>query len=110
MIASLIGGNFTILQNLKASRTSPIITLAWHATSSRQKTDMLASQAKEGNLKVWSITKSLDPDTSGAKVIRVLERPETYSQGQKWMAWSKNGRIIDYSGTSVLKIPTISVQ
>jgi hypothetical protein len=100
MIASL-QPRFTILHNLSTSRgPSPIVTLAWHASSSRQKSDMLAVQTNDGDLRVWSIAKS--PTSSDtAKVVRVLKRTENYFTGPNWLGWSKNGRIIQYSEGSV---------
>jgi hypothetical protein len=100
MIASL-QPRFTILHNLSTSRgPSPIVTLAWHASSSRQKSDMLAVQTNDGDLRVWSIAKS--PTSSDtAKVVRVLKRTENYFTGPNWLGWYKNGRIIQYSEGSV---------
>lgn len=96
MIAAL-QPRFTILHNLSTSRgPSPIVTLAWHASSSRQKSDMLAAQTHDGDLRVWSINKS--PSSSDtAKVVRVLKRSENYLTGPNWLGWSKNGRIVQYS-------------
>lgn len=86
-----------ILHNLSTSRSpSPIVTLAWHASSSRQKSDMLAVQTHDGDLRVWSVSKSHNNDDP-AKVVRVLKRTESYITGPNWMGWSKNGRIIQYS-------------
>ncbi|OBT60821.1 hypothetical protein VE03_09797 [Pseudogymnoascus sp. 23342-1-I1] len=96
LIASL-QPRFTILHNLTTSRApSPIVTLAWHASSSRQKSDMLATQTHDGDLRVWSIAKSPSSNDS-AKVVRVLKRNENSIPGPNWLAWSKNGRIIQYS-------------
>ncbi|KAF4630669.1 hypothetical protein G7Y89_g7465 [Cudoniella acicularis] len=96
MIAAL-QPRFTILHNLTTSRgPSPIVSLAWHASSSRQKSDMLATQTNDGDLRVWSIAKS--PTSSDtAKVVRVLKRSENFQTGPNWLAWSKNGRIIQFS-------------
>lgn len=96
LIASL-QPRFTILHNLTTSRApSPIVTLAWHASSSRQKSDMLATQTHDGDLRVWSIAKS-PSSNDAAKVVRVLKRSENFLPGPNWLAWSKNGRIIQYS-------------
>ncbi|EFX03735.1 WD g-beta repeat protein [Grosmannia clavigera kw1407] len=88
---------FTILHNLSTSRgPSPIVGLAWHASSSRQRSDMLAVQTYDGDLRVWSVAKahqSADP----AKVVRILRRTENFAPGANWMGWSKNGRIIQFS-------------
>lgn len=57
---------------------------------------MLATQTAEGDLRVWSIAKP--PGNDSPRVIRVLKRTESsYSTGPKWMAWSKNGKIVEYS-------------
>ncbi|KAH8684528.1 WD40-repeat-containing domain protein [Tricladium varicosporioides] len=96
MIAAL-QPRFTILHNLTTSRgPSPIVSLAWHASSSRQKSDMLATQTNDGDLRVWSIAKSPTSNDT-AKVVRVLKRSENYQTGPNWLAWSKNGRIIQFS-------------
>ncbi|KAM0276692.1 hypothetical protein ACHAQH_006460 [Verticillium albo-atrum] len=72
------------------------VTLNWHASSSRQKSDMLAVQTHDGDLRVWSVSKSYNSDDP-AKVVRILRRTENQITGPNWMAWSKNGRIIQYS-------------
>lgn len=91
---------FTILHTLTTSRgPSPIICLAWHASSSKQKSDMLATQTLDGDLRVWSVAKL--PSNDSPRVIRALKRTEPYSTGPKWIAWSKNGRIVQYSDRSV---------
>ncbi|KAF5015711.1 hypothetical protein F66182_12859, partial [Fusarium sp. NRRL 66182] len=87
---------FTILHTLSTSRgPSPIACLAWHASSSKQKSDMLATQTLDGDLRVWSVAKA--PMTETPRVIRALKRTEPYSTGPKWISWSKNGRIVQYS-------------
>ena len=75
---------------------STITALAWHASSSKQKSDMLAVQTKDGDLRVWSVPKSLEGDES-ARVVRVLKRPEASGRGNNWLGWSRNGRIVQYS-------------
>ena len=86
---------FTILHTLSTSRgPSPIANLAWHASSSKQKSDMLAIQTSDGDLRVWSVAKPAT--TEAPRVIRVLRRAES-STGPNWMAWSKTGRIVQYS-------------
>ncbi|KAL1959091.1 hypothetical protein VTO42DRAFT_2878 [Malbranchea cinnamomea] len=86
---------FTILHTLSTSRgPSPIVSLAWHASSSKQKSDMLATQTVDGDLFLWSVSKQLgDPP----RVIRSLRRSESNSTEPKWMAWSKNGRLLQYA-------------
>lgn len=96
LIASL-QPRFTILHNLSTSRApSPVVTLAWHASSSRQKSDMLATQTHDGDLRVWSIAKSPSSNDT-AKVVRVLKRRDNTLPGPNWLAWSKNGRVIQYT-------------
>ncbi|RDW66124.1 hypothetical protein BP6252_09759 [Coleophoma cylindrospora] len=97
LLIAALQPRFTILHNLTTSRgPSPIVTLAWHASSSRQKSDMLATQTHDGDLRVWSIAKS-PTSTDPAKVVRVLQRTENYQPGPNWLGWSKNGRIVQYS-------------
>ena len=72
------------------------MTLAWHASSSRQKSDMLAVQTSDGDLRVWSVSKVFNNDDP-PKVVRLLKRTENYMTGPNWMGWSKNGRIIQFS-------------
>lgn len=87
---------FTILHTLSSSRApSPIVSLAWHASSTKQKSDMLATQSLDGDLRVWSIAKPPTADTP--KVIRILKRGDNVEAGLNWIAWSKNGRILQYS-------------
>lgn len=97
LLIATLQPRFTILHNLSTSRApSPIVNLAWHASSSRQKSDMLAVQTNDGDLRVWSVAKSFNSDDP-AKVVRILRRTENYLNGPNWMGWSKNGRIIQYS-------------
>ncbi|TVY78306.1 hypothetical protein LSUE1_G006956 [Lachnellula suecica] len=96
MIASL-QPRFTILHQLTTSRgPSRFVTLAWHASSSRQKSDMLAAQTHDGDLRVWSVAKS-PTSTETPKVVRVLKRTDNYQPGPNWLAWSKNGRVLQFS-------------
>ncbi|KAB8077954.1 hypothetical protein BDV29DRAFT_32119 [Aspergillus leporis] len=87
---------FTILHTMNSSRgPSPIVSLAWHASSSKQKSDMLATLSSNGDLRVWSVAKPIGKEAP--RVIRVLKRSDTSSSTEpKWMAWSKNGRIVQY--------------
>jgi len=88
--------SFTILHTLNTSRTpSPISALAWHGSSSKQKSEMLATQTADGDLRVWSIPKG--PHTDSPSIIRVLNRSENRSLGPCWFGWSKMGRIVQYS-------------
>ena len=95
MLASL-EPTFTILHTLATTRApSPIAHLAWHASSSKQKSDMLAAQTNDGDLRVWSVSKP--PGHEQPRVIRVLKRSDVFVPGAHWMAWSKNGRILQFS-------------
>ncbi|KAI3572112.1 hypothetical protein IWW34DRAFT_637839 [Fusarium oxysporum f. sp. albedinis] len=75
---------------------SPIVNLAWHASSSRQKSDILAVQMRDGDLRVWSVAKKYSADDP-ARVVRNLRKAEISMDGPNWMGWSKSGRIIQYS-------------
>ncbi|KAK9778735.1 hypothetical protein SCAR479_04358 [Seiridium cardinale] len=102
LLVATLQPRFTILHNLSTSRApSPIVNLAWHASSSRQKSDMLAVQTNDGDLRVWSVAKSSNGDDP-AKVVRILKRTDNYQNGPNWMGWSKNGRIIQYSDSETL--------
>ncbi|KAI1754918.1 hypothetical protein F4782DRAFT_538928 [Xylaria castorea] len=91
LIVATLQPRFTILHSLSTSRSpSPIVTLAWHASSSRQKSDM-----------VWSVAKSFNSNDP-AKVVRILKRNDNYQNGPNWMGWSKNGRIIQFSDNETL--------
>lgn len=86
---------FTILHTLTSSRgPSSITSLAWHASSTKQKSDMLATQTANGDLRVWSISKP--PGKVTPRAIRVLRRSDPESSTPKWMAWSKNGKIVQF--------------
>ncbi|KAL2793746.1 hypothetical protein BJX66DRAFT_219488 [Aspergillus keveii] len=95
LIATLLP-TFTILHTMTTSRgPSPIVSLAWHASSSKQKSDMLATMSANGDLRVWSVAKP--PGKEAPRVIRNLKRSDASSSSEpKWMAWSKNGKIIQY--------------
>jgi hypothetical protein len=57
---------------------------------------MLAVQTQDGDLRVWSISKSHSSDDP-AKVVRILKRNDAQgTNGPNWMAWSKNGRVIQF--------------
>ncbi|KAL8931122.1 MAG: hypothetical protein Q9208_000226 [Pyrenodesmia sp. 3 TL-2023] len=87
---------FTILHTIPVPRApSPIVNLAWHASSTKQKSDMLAIQTADGDLRVWSVAKP--PTAESPRIIRVLRRTETSESGLHWIAWSKNGRIVQYA-------------
>ena len=95
LIASL-QPSFTILHTLSTARApSPIVSLAWHASSSKQKSDMLATQTLNGDLRVWSVAKPAAGETP--KTIRVLNKSDNVEAGLNWSAWSKNGRIVQFT-------------
>ncbi|KAK4241047.1 hypothetical protein C8A03DRAFT_12636 [Achaetomium macrosporum] len=97
LLIATLQPRFTILHNLTTSRgPSPIVTLSWHASSSKSKSDMLAVQTNDGDLRVWSVSKSYNSDDP-AKIVRILKRTENYLTGPNWMGWSKNGRIVQFS-------------
>jgi hypothetical protein len=89
--------SFTILHTLTTPRApSPIAGLAWHGSSSKQKSEMLAAQTADGDLRVWSVPKA--PHSGDVPcVIRVLNQKEQREPGPSWFAWSKNGRIVQYT-------------
>lgn len=59
---------------------------------------MLATQTQNGDLRVWSVTKSYNAEDP-AKVVRILKKSDSLLDGPNWMGWSKNGRIIQFSDT-----------
>ncbi|KAL1584098.1 hypothetical protein WHR41_08160 [Cladosporium halotolerans] len=86
---------FTILHTLTTSRAPSKITgIAWHGSSSKQKTDMLATQTADGDLRVWSVPKA--PQSEPPTIIRALSRSDVRQPGPSWFAWSKNGRLVQY--------------
>ena len=88
--------SFTILHSLTAARApSAVASLVWHASSTKQRSDMLATQTVDGDLRVWSVSKP--PNTETPKTLRVLKRRDNVEPGLNWCAWSKNGRILQYS-------------
>ncbi|KAH8731245.1 hypothetical protein GQ44DRAFT_736332 [Phaeosphaeriaceae sp. PMI808] len=89
--------SFTILHTLTTPRApSPIGGLAWHGSSSKQKSEMLAAQTSDGDLRVWSVPKVAHSGDVPC-VIRVLNQKDQREPGPCWFAWSKNGRIVQYS-------------
>lgn len=88
---------FTMVHSLNASNAPSRVTgLAWHGSATRQKSDMLATQTADGNLKVWSIPKV--PNGDAPNIIRILNKPDGREPGPCWFAWSKLGRIVQHSG------------
>ncbi|KZF19473.1 hypothetical protein L228DRAFT_251066, partial [Xylona heveae TC161] len=101
ILIATVQPTFTILHTLTTSRApSPLVHLAWHASSSKQKASMLASQTMDGDLRVWSIPKQ--PSSESPRVIRALTRPESCQPGRHWLGWSKNGRIVQFSEGEVV--------
>ncbi|RMY61967.1 hypothetical protein D0863_11104 [Hortaea werneckii] len=87
--------SFTILHTLTTTKApSRISGLAWHGSSSKQRTDMLATQTSDGDLRVWSVPKASNQEQP--TIIRVLQRAELQAAGPCWFAWSKNGRIVQH--------------
>ncbi|KAI9660262.1 MAG: hypothetical protein M1831_003570 [Alyxoria varia] len=87
---------FNILHTLNTTNApSPISGLAWHGSSHKQKTEMLATQTSDGDLRVWSVSKL--PENEPPRVIRILRGAESYGK-RYWFAWSKNGRLVQHSG------------
>lgn len=62
---------------------------------------MLATQTRDGDLRVWSVPKSLESEET-ARVVRILKKPDSNRRGDNWMGWSRNGRIVQYSDGYVL--------
>ncbi|KAK3117019.1 hypothetical protein LTR53_002040 [Teratosphaeriaceae sp. CCFEE 6253] len=90
--------SFTILHTLTTNRPpSRINGLAWHGSSSKQRTDMLATQNADGDLRVWSVPKAMSHADAPPTIIRVLQRAELSNPGPCWFAWSKNGRIVQHA-------------
>lgn len=56
---------------------------------------MLASQTLDGDLRVWSVSKPAEQESP--KTIRILKRRDNVEPGLHWCAWSKNGRVLQYS-------------
>ena len=56
---------------------------------------MLATQTADGDLRVWSVAKPATAETP--KTIRVLKQSDNTEPGLNWAAWSKNGRILQFS-------------
>jgi hypothetical protein len=89
--------SFTILHTLTTPRSpSPLAGLAWHGSSSKQKSEMLAAQTSDGDLRVWSVPKVPHSGDTPC-VIRVLNQKEQREAGPCWFSWSKNGRIVQYT-------------
>ena len=55
---------------------------------------MLASQTVDGDLRVWGISKPAKAEVP--KVIRTLKLRDNFEPGRHWLAWSKNGRVLQY--------------
>ncbi|KAF2706788.1 hypothetical protein K504DRAFT_504884 [Pleomassaria siparia CBS 279.74] len=89
--------SFTILHTLTSPRApSPVAGLAWHGSSSKQKSEMLAAQMSDGDLRVWSVPKAAHGGDAPC-VIRILNQKDQREPGPCWFAWSKNGRIVQYT-------------
>ena len=87
---------FAILHTLTGSwATLPIVTLAWHGSSSKHDSVMLATQTERGDLQVWNIAQA--PSTETPKVVRAMRTSNHPMPGAAWLAWSKQGRIVQHS-------------
>ena len=56
---------------------------------------MLAAQSEAGDLRIWSIAKQNGRDPP--RVVRILNRSDHDEPGPNWFAWSRNGRIVQFS-------------
>lgn len=86
--------SFAILHSLSTTHGPvSIASLAWHGTLTKQKTEMLAVQSIDGDLRVWGVPKEQD---DLARMIRVIKAPEDGPVRKAWSAWSKSGRLVQY--------------
>ncbi|RKF59609.1 putative wd g-beta repeat protein [Golovinomyces cichoracearum] len=98
LVVAELEPKFTVLHNLSLLEApSPVTSLAWHASSVHQKSDMLAAQSLNSDLRVWSIYKPNHIRNKMAKVARVLKGSGNSKDVPSWLGWSKNGRIIQFS-------------
>ena len=58
---------------------------------------MLATQTRDGDLRVWSVAKTLESGEP-PKVVRILNREGGNKKGNNWCAWSMKGRVVQHSG------------
>ncbi|KAF4459215.1 WD domain-containing [Fusarium albosuccineum] len=99
VIVATLQPKFTVSHTLTTSTVpSPISALSWHIST---RSAMLAVQARGGDLRVWNVPHTQGPDNHAA-VIRTLNKAENSDVGPYWMAWSKNGCIVQYSGSETL--------
>lgn len=84
-----------------ADGPASIASLAWHGTLTKQKTEMLAVQNVDGELRVWGIPKGSDDI---ARTIRVINAPVDNKVQKAWSAWSKSGRLVQYCDGSVYRL------
>ncbi|KKA30260.1 hypothetical protein TD95_002214, partial [Thielaviopsis punctulata] len=104
LLVANVTERFHILHTLTSNRTpSPIVTLQWHSSTPQQKSTMLAAQTRDGDLRVWSVPKSAHGGSPIAvRILSKNDKGEESVPGPNWMAWSKNGRIIQYSQNETL--------
>ncbi|KAL1893871.1 hypothetical protein Cpir12675_003889 [Ceratocystis pirilliformis] len=102
LLVAALGERFNVLHTLATNRApSPIVTLQWHSSTPQQKSIMLAAQARDSDLRVWSVPKANQGGVPTA--VRILSKNEQkFASGPNWMSWSKNGRIIQYSDKETL--------
>jgi WD40 repeat protein len=96
ILVAALHPSFTMIHTLSTQRQpSPINQLAWHGSSSKSKSDMLASQTMDGDLRVWSIPKG--SNTEPPSVIRNFQQGGMErTVGGCWFGWSKMGRIVQH--------------
>ncbi|KAG8627924.1 hypothetical protein KVT40_003797 [Elsinoe batatas] len=88
---------FTIHYTLTTQRRpSPVATVAWHSGAGRHKTDMLATQTADGDMRVWNVPRA-DGKAHQCLAIRIMSLDEGIVSGPNWFGWSRNGRIIQHS-------------
>ncbi|KAF2152508.1 hypothetical protein K461DRAFT_313187 [Myriangium duriaei CBS 260.36] len=95
MLICRIQPSFTIVHTLSIQKgPSKVTGIQWHGASQKSKTDMLATQTADGDMRVWSIPKV--PNGDPCTAIRVLSEGEGITSGPNWFAWSRNGRIVQF--------------
>lgn len=68
--------------------------IQWHASPPKMKTDMLATQTADGDARVWAIPK--EDKTASCTAVRMLSETAGVARGPNWLAWSRNGRIVQF--------------
>ncbi|GAM85009.1 hypothetical protein ANO11243_030120 [Dothideomycetidae sp. 11243] len=87
--------NFTILHSLSIQkRPSKVTGMQWHGSSQKAKSDMLAIQTADGDMRVWSVPKIANGDPCTA--VRMLSQSDGITTAPNWFSWSRNGRIVQF--------------